>query len=191
MATESMPSIHQARHLPSSSSINGSPPTTKPIKLTPANLPNALAAPALTKHNSTSWHANKPSNKRFAFNPRLWVLVHAVPSPYGPKKYISKVLDAYEKKYGEMPKQCSSPLDKNKHLEPDDTPVLDVNEQKEYLSMIGALQWVVTLGRFNIATTVKTSSRFRTEPQVEHLKKHYQVYSYICQFRDGAICMQT
>ena len=83
---------------------------------------------------------------------------------YGSKRYIKKMLESYEKMHGEKPKKASSPLEKNDHPEIDESAVLNVDDQKKYQSMIGALQWVVTLGRFDIATAVMTMSRFRAEP---------------------------
>ena len=57
--------------------------------------------------------------------------------------------------------------------------------------MIGALQWVVTLGRFDVATAVMTMSRFRMEPRTGHLKRLHQIYGYLRRFRDGAIRVRT
>jgi hypothetical protein len=35
---------------------------------------------------------------------------------------------------------------------------------KIYQSLIGALQWVIQIGRFDVATAVMTMSRFRASP---------------------------
>jgi hypothetical protein len=37
-----------------------------------------------------------------------------------------------------------------------------------YQSMIGALQWMVTIGRLDITTAVMTMSEFRVAPRTGH-----------------------
>ena len=57
--------------------------------------------------------------------------------------------------------------------------------------MIGALQWVVSLGRFDIATAVMTVSRFRAEPRAGHMDRAKQIYGYLRKFKDGAVRVRT
>ena len=57
--------------------------------------------------------------------------------------------------------------------------------------MIGALQWVISLGRFDIATAVMTMSRFRVAPLEGHLKRLKHIYGYLKGRRDGAIRVRT
>ena len=43
-----------------------------------------------------------------------------------------------------------TPVDKNDHPELDDTELLKEGSIQHYLTIIGQLQWLVTLGRFDI-----------------------------------------
>ena len=52
----------------------------------------------------------------------------------------------------------------------DTTDFLDAEKIKLYQSLIGALQWMVTIGRFDIMTAVVTLSAFRAAPRIGHLK---------------------
>ena len=53
--------------------------------------------------------------------------------------------------FGEPPKQTvTSPLEKGDHPETDDSEFLDAKVFQMYPSMIGALHWMVTIGRFDI-----------------------------------------
>ena len=70
------------------------------------------------------------------------------------------MLDAYESMHKDKPKKFSSPIEKNDHPELDESEISDMDGQKQYQSMVGALQWVVSLGRFDIATAVMTMSQF-------------------------------
>jgi hypothetical protein len=61
-------------------------------------------------------------------------------------------MDQYENIFGCKPKEDTSPLEKGDHPEIDDTNKLDIEGIKRYQTMIGCLQWAVSLGRFNIQT---------------------------------------
>ncbi len=64
-----------------------------------------------------------------------------------PRKYIEKLLGTYERMFGAKPKQCvTSPLEKGDHPELDMSDELDADGIKNYQSLIGALQWSVSLG---------------------------------------------
>ena len=89
------------------------------------------------------------------------------------------MLEAFEKLFDEKPKKASSPLEKNDHPELDESNILSLEDQKKYQSMISALQWVVSLGRFDIAPAVMTMSRFRAEPRQGHLDRLKRIYGYL------------
>ena len=55
---------------------------------------------------------------------------------------------------------CSSPLEKGDHPELDTSELLDPTGVQQYQSLIGSLQWAISLGRFDIATAVMTMSGF-------------------------------
>jgi hypothetical protein len=80
-------------------------------------------------------------------------------------KYLEKLIKNYKRMIGEPPKQnVSSPLDKGDHPELDTSEFLDAKGIKTYKSMIGALQWMVTIGQFDILTAVMSMSGFRAAP---------------------------
>ena len=106
----------------------------------------------------------------------------------GPKRYIEKMLDAYSRMFnGEMPQQFSSPLEKNDHPELDDTKELDAEGITKYQSMIGALQWAISLGRFDIHTAVMSMGSFRVSPREGHLQRLKRIYGYLRKYKHGAI----
>ena len=64
-----------------------------------------------------------------------------------PKKYIDKLADTYKRLFNEdPPKGYKSPLDKNDHPELDTSEILEGDMAAKYLTMVGQLQWLVTLG---------------------------------------------
>ena len=48
----------------------------------------------------------------------------------------------------------------------------------KYLTIVGQLQWLVTLGRFDIHAQVATMSRFRASPRQGHMDRLKRIYSY-------------
>ena len=111
---------------------------------------------------------------------------------FEPKKYIDKMVSGYERMYGEKPKQSfGSPLEKGDHPELDTSELLDEDGIRKYQSMIGALQWAVSIGRLDITTAVMTLSSFRVAPRVGHLDRAKHVYGYLMRFREATIRINT
>ena len=99
--------------------------------------------------------------------------------------------DRYKNLFQESPKEASSPLEKNDHPEFDDSDLLDEEGIKKYQSMIGACQWAVSLGRFDIHTAVMTMPQFRIAPRQGHLDRLKRIYGYLKKFSEGSIRVRT
>ena len=110
---------------------------------------------------------------------------------YAPKKYIDKCVATYERLFGCKPKQYRSPLEKNDHPELDTSDLLEIEQIKVYQSLIGALQWSVQLGRFDVATATMTMSRFRAAPRKGHLDRVKRIYGFLVKFRSATIRIDT
>ena len=109
-----------------------------------------------------------------------------------PKKYIDKLADTYKRLFNEdPPKGYKSPLDKNDHPELDTSEILEGDMAAKYLTMVGQLQWLVTLGRFDIHAQVATMSRFRAAPRQGHMERLKRIYSYAIRTKDYAIRFRT
>ena len=90
--------------------------------------------------------------------------------------------------FGEKPKELySSPLDKGDHPELDTSDLLDADGIQKYQSMIGAMQWAISIGRFDIATAVMSLSSFHVTPRVGHLEHCKLIYMYLSKMRHAAI----
>ena len=61
----------------------------------------------------------------------------------------------------------------------------------KYLAMVGQLQWLVTLGRFDIHAQVATMSRFRAAPRQGHMDRLKRIYSYAIRTKDYATRFRT
>ena len=64
-----------------------------------------------------------------------------------PRRYVDKMIDSYQTMFGEMPStKVQSPLEKGDHPEIDTSPLLDEEMIQKYQSLIGAMQWAVSIG---------------------------------------------
>ena len=109
-----------------------------------------------------------------------------------PKKYIERMAQTYERLFGSMPsRKASSPLEKGDHPELDDSELLDDGEIKIYQTLIGVLQWTVSLGRFDIAVAVMSMSSYRVAPRRGHLERLKRICGYLYKFKDGSLKVRT
>ena len=110
----------------------------------------------------------------------------------GSKTYIGKILGLYEKMFGSPPPaNIHTPLDPADHPELDDSKECDAAGVKQYQSLMGMLQWAVTLGRIDIHCSVMTMSRFRTCPRIGHLDRVKRIFAYLRNYKKTAIKFRT
>ena len=57
--------------------------------------------------------------------------------------------------------------------------------------MIGAMQWAITLARFDIAVAVATLSSFRVAPRKGHLERIQRIAGYLVKFKSAALRFRT
>jgi len=108
------------------------------------------------------------------------------------KKYMDKIIDGYKRHFGSKPKtNVYAPLEKGDHPEMDTSEFLDPEKTKLYQSLIGALQWMVTIGRFDIMTAVVTMSSFRAAPRIGHLERIKRIYGYLSRMDQAKIRVRT
>ena len=99
-----------------------------------------------------------------------------------------ELLLAYKRLFNDdPPKGYKTPLDKNDHPELGTSEILEGDMAVKYLTMVGQLQWLATLGRFDIHAQVATMSRFRAAPSQGHMDRLKRLYSYAIRTKDYAI----
>ena len=104
-----------------------------------------------------------------------------------PKKYIEKLKETYVRLFNTEPsKGPKTPLEKNDHPELDTSGILEGHGVNHYLTMVGQLQWLMTLGRFDIQAQVFTMSSFQAQPRQGHLERLKRIYAYVIRTKDYA-----
>ena len=61
----------------------------------------------------------------------------------------------------------------------------------KYLTLVGQLQWLVSLGRFDIHAQVATMSMSRTTPRHGHMDRLKRIYSYAIRTKNYAVRFRT
>ena len=88
-------------------------------------------------------------------------------------------------------KSPKTPLDKNNHPELDTSEILEGDMAAKYLTMVGQLQWLVSLGRFDFHAQVASMSRLRAAPRQGHMDRLKRIYSYAIRTGDYAMRFRT
>ena len=110
----------------------------------------------------------------------------------GPRKYIERMEAQYVSLFGSKPKtNVTSPLEKNDHPELDTSPLLGEDDIVKYQSIIGVLQWAITLGRFDIATAVMSMSSYRVAPREGHMSRLQRICGYLSKMKHGFLRVRT
>ena len=84
--------------------------------------------------------------------------------------YIKNAIEKYEQKFGFELKMYNAPMDHLYHSEEDTTVILDPKQASLYRGLIGSANWVVTLGRFDIAYAVNNLARYSMSPRQGHFE---------------------
>ena len=102
------------------------------------------------------------------------------------------MISSFETMFGHKPSnKIHSPLEKGDHPELDTSEFLDQDGIQKYQSLLGALQWAVSLGRLDVNTAVMTMASFRVEPRKGHMDRVKRIYSYLSKFKHATIRIRT
>ena len=77
------------------------------------------------------------------------------------------------------------------HPELDESDLLNSELASQYRSLLGSINWVVTLGRFDLAYSLQALSRFTCAPRQGHYDMALRVMSYLKKFPDGRLLCDT
>jgi hypothetical protein len=73
----------------------------------------------------------------------------------------------------------------------DDSLFLGQDETQQFQSLIGAMQWAVSIGRLDIATAVMSLSSFHAMPRRGHLQRAKRIYGYLRKMKEARIRVLT
>jgi hypothetical protein len=97
-----------------------------------------------------------------------------------PRKYIERMIDTYSQIFGEKPRTVyTSPIERGDHPELDTSEELGLEGIRNYQSLIGGAQWLISLGRFNVGTSIMTMSSFPAAPRQGHMDRLKRIDGYV------------
>ena len=105
----------------------------------------------------------------------------------GAKTYIKRIVAQVEKESETTIIERNTPLVENYHPELDESPLLSSGKASFYRSLTGALNWVVTLCRADIAHTNQLMARYNSIPREGHLEAVIRVIGYLKKWNKGLI----
>jgi len=108
----------------------------------------------------------------------------------GSQNYWNETVTAIEKVHGPL-REYGTPMLANDPPELDDSQLLSQNEQRDYQRWLGTGQWMVTIGRYDIAYAINTLARHSASPRQGHLKRLLRVYGYIAKHPDLKLVMDS
>ena len=77
------------------------------------------------------------------------------------------------------------------HIAKSSSLTCDENQTKQFQTLIGQLQWLISLGCFDIAVHVMSLSMFRAQPRKGHLDRAKRIVGYLLFQPDGSIRFRT
>ena len=104
----------------------------------------------------------------------------------GCKKYLLEALRRVEEMFGAISKE-STPLPSNDHPEMDTSDPLKPEEHRKFQMLIGMLNWLVSIGRFDVAYAVSLMARFVACPRQGHLKRAIRIFGYLKKYPNKRI----
>lgn len=94
------------------------------------------------------------------------------------KEYLQNAIPVVRERYV-FKSGAQQPLPTSYHPELDQSPPLDEDEHRLYMSYIGILQWTVELGRIDVTHSVSKMATYLACPRKGHLEKVLQIFSYL------------
>ena len=84
-------------------------------------------------------------------------------------------------------RKAPTPFIEDYHPELDETPLVGPKDITLFKSLLGSANWIITLGRFDIAYAVNTLSRYSMAPREGHLKAMMRILGYLRTMPKGKI----
>jgi hypothetical protein len=105
--------------------------------------------------------------------------------------YIQNFIPKFEGLFGKEFKPIKTPMSEGYHPEVDDSPLCTDDDSAKYRSIICFCNWIIFLGRFDIAYATSAMSRFNMLPREGHLKAVKRILSYLKTFPKGRVIIDN
>jgi hypothetical protein len=103
--------------------------------------------------------------------------------------YIANSIEKFERMFGGEIRESRFPMHEGAHPESDTSDFLSSEMATQYRAVIGSLNWVVILGRFDVMYATNTLARFAMAPRLGHLESAKRVLGYLKKYPDHRILL--
>ena len=80
------------------------------------------------------------------------------------------MIENYKLMFGELPTKHNVPMEKDDKPELDDSPLEGPEGIQQFQTLLGAVQWMISLCRFDVLQVIMSLSHFRAAPREGHLE---------------------
>jgi hypothetical protein len=108
----------------------------------------------------------------------------------GQKKYLTEALSRVEAMFGIL-RKYSLPMPSGDHPEMDTSTLLNDDEHRKYQMLVGMLNWITMIGRFDVAHTTSSLARFTSCPRKGHLERALRVFGYLKKRPNRRTCVDS
>jgi Reverse transcriptase (RNA-dependent DNA polymerase) len=119
----------------------------------------------------------------------LELLARGINTAMSARTYIANSIEKFERMFGGPLRESKFPMIEGLHPESDTSQVLSSEMASQYRAIIGSLNWVVTLGRFDVMYATNTLARFSIMPRLGHLEATKRILGYLKRHPDYRILM--
>jgi hypothetical protein len=103
--------------------------------------------------------------------------------------YIKNSIEKFERMFGGLLKESKFPMIEGSHPESDTSTLLSSEMATQYRAVIGSLNWVVILGRFDVMYATNTLARFSMAPRLGHLEATKRILGYLKKYPNYRILL--
>ncbi len=107
------------------------------------------------------------------------------------RTYIENVVPKFEGLLSSEFRKFKTPMEEKYHPELDESPLCDSEQASIFRSFIGSLNWIITLGRFDVHHATMSLARFNMSPKEGHLKAVTRIFGYLKAFPTGKILLDN
>ena len=109
----------------------------------------------------------------------------------GCKTYLTEAVNRIEALLGKPLPKKDTPMVDGDHPEEDQSEILNDEGHQQYQMLIGMLNWVVCIGRMDIAFSVASLSRFSACPRKGHLERVLRVFGYLKKYKNRRVVVDS
>jgi hypothetical protein len=116
---------------------------------------------------------------------------HNIRQALSAKTYAKNVVEKYEKLLETTFRVYNSPMDEKYHPEADESELLGERDASIYRGFVGSANWMITLGRFDIAYATSSLAWFSMAPREGHMKAMHRLFGYMKKHPHGQIIVNA